>query len=309
MISVCLPNLNNARFLEERLETLRRQTWSDYEVVIVDNHSDDGAYEILSRYAAADSRVRLSQAPREGMYANWNNCLRAARHEWVYIATSDDTMKPDCLAELLAAGRAYGEAEVVTSRPWVIDVEGREVALPREASERRWSGRRLDEGFLERRAEARAGWLFGTPTLSITQMLIRRTAFAKVGLFPTGYGSCGDFDWQMRALKLCRFYYLPRQLGSWRRHASQATPAAAAPLFRERARIAVDQLRQGTLLASPGCRVAAGISLGWSGEVIPPELGGWAGHSARVARSLGRALHGYLAMTLTRCLDAAGSDR
>lgn len=306
MISVCFPNLNNARFLDERIATLRQQTWTDYEVVLFDNFSDDGAYEILSRYAAADARVRLRQAPREGMYANWNNCLRDATREWVYIATSDDTMKPECLATLLAAARQNPAADVVTSRPWMIDEHGRDQDWPREQFERRLAGRRVDAGFLEPRAEARFGWLLCTPTLSITQMLIRRTVFDRVGLFRTEFGSCGDLDWQMRALARGRFYYLPQRLGSWRRHASQATPAAAAPLFRQRARTVVDLARRGNWVASPGCQVAAGTSLGWSDEEIPADLPVSVRRAASWARRCGRLAHPYAALLATRLLDQVG---
>jgi glycosyltransferase involved in cell wall biosynthesis len=51
-ICICLPNLNNRRFLPERLETIFQQTFTDWELVVVDNHSEDGAWEFFQEQAA-----------------------------------------------------------------------------------------------------------------------------------------------------------------------------------------------------------------------------------------------------------------
>jgi hypothetical protein len=63
----------------------------------VDNYSEDGAWKYIQELAAYEPRMRNSQAPRQGLYANWSNCVKLARGEYVYVATSGDTMAPDCL--------------------------------------------------------------------------------------------------------------------------------------------------------------------------------------------------------------------
>src|SRR5262249_49784139 len=108
-LSICVPNLNNRRFLRERFAAIYQQTFQGWELIVVDNYSDDGAWEFLQEQASRDRRIRLSQAPREGLYANWNNCIRQASGEYVYIATSDDTMAPDCLEKLTAALETHRE--------------------------------------------------------------------------------------------------------------------------------------------------------------------------------------------------------
>ena len=62
-VSICLPNLNNRPFLDERLDTIFRQSFSDWELVIFDNDSQDGAWELFQEIAARDDRVRLQRAP------------------------------------------------------------------------------------------------------------------------------------------------------------------------------------------------------------------------------------------------------
>ena len=72
-VSILLPNLNNRPYLDERMASIMAQTFEDWELVIVDNYSDDGAWEFFQQWQTKDPRIRLTQAPRDGMYANWNN--------------------------------------------------------------------------------------------------------------------------------------------------------------------------------------------------------------------------------------------
>ena len=102
LVSICLPTLNARRFLEPRMDSILAQTLTDWELIVCDSFSDDGTWEYLQQFKD-DARVRLYQVPREGMYAGWNECLRRCRGEYVYIATADDTMVPECLERMVAA--------------------------------------------------------------------------------------------------------------------------------------------------------------------------------------------------------------
>ena len=123
-VSICLPNLNNRLYLEERIATIEAQTLTDWELVVCDNFSDDGAWEFFQELAKRDARVRISQEPREGMYANWNNCVRQARGEFVYVATSDDTMAPDCLEKMVKALEENPDCDLAHCPMRVIDQHG-----------------------------------------------------------------------------------------------------------------------------------------------------------------------------------------
>src|ERR1700757_4041009 len=127
-VSVCLPNLNNRPFLEERLSTIFAQSFTDWELVIYDNFSDDGAWEFFQEAARSDDRIRIAQAAREGMYANWNNCVRAARGEYIYIATSDDTMASDCLEKLVEALDFQPDCDLAHCPLRMFDANGGELA-------------------------------------------------------------------------------------------------------------------------------------------------------------------------------------
>lgn len=226
-VSICVPNLNNRKYLPERLTTIFGQSLSDWELIVCDNYSDDGAWEFLQEHAASDSRIQLSQMPREGMYANWNNCIRRAAGEFIYIATSDDTMMPKCLERMVETLEANPDCGICQCKLVIID----ETGDPRPEGEQ-WEHYTLGSYRKELvlRRNKRFAPLDGilhsallTIYTSITQLLIRKSVFDRIGLFDTCWGSMADFEWGMRVGLTENCVYIPERLATWRIHASQAT--------------------------------------------------------------------------------------
>ncbi|MBD3305807.1 glycosyltransferase [candidate division KSB3 bacterium] len=223
-VSVLLPNLNSRQFLQERLQTILDQTFQDWELVVVDNYSDDGAWELFQAFATQDARIRISQAPREGMYVNWNNCIRLARGKYIYIATSDDTMTPDCLEKMVTALEAYPECDVCHTCLRIIDEHGEEIDNWWQFESTQFYGDLIHKRHIRKAPfDGMLHCALHMIYCSLTQLLIRRSVFEKVGLFPTARGSIGDFEWDMRVGLTCHVLHLPETLATWRRHSQQAT--------------------------------------------------------------------------------------
>ena len=229
LVYVCLPNLNTMPFLPERVETIFQQTYRNWELVVSDNYSDDGAWPFFEKLARADRRVSIGQAPREGLYANWNRCVERSRGDFVYIATSDDTMAPDCLEKMVAALEGNPGCALAHTPLRAIDEEGREVrdmsAWWAEASIFAESSGPLLNRLHVRRApfDGLLHLLGGSVYVSITQLLVRRSVFERIGGFERRWGSMGDFNWNMRASLLFDTVHVPDTWGGWRIHPHQAT--------------------------------------------------------------------------------------
>jgi glycosyltransferase involved in cell wall biosynthesis len=229
LVSVCLPNLNTLPFLKERIDTIQAQTYPAWELVVSDNHSDDGAWEFFQALAERDPRVRLAQAPRQGMYANWNRAIERASGEYVYIATSDDTMAPDCLEKLVSALDAHPDCDLAHCPLRTIDENGRDmpVAWARSPEFALSSGPLIDRRHVRRAPfDGVLHLLGGSVYISITQLLVRRSLFDRIGMFESRWGSLGDFNWNMRAALVVNTVHVPDTWGGWRCHPSQATALA-----------------------------------------------------------------------------------
>jgi glycosyltransferase involved in cell wall biosynthesis len=96
-VSVVIPVYNSAKYLRECLDSVVAQTFSDWEVVAVDDGSSDNSPVILDEYAAKDSRIKVIHKANGGVSAARNDGLAAASGEYVLFADSDDLLLANAL--------------------------------------------------------------------------------------------------------------------------------------------------------------------------------------------------------------------
>lgn len=102
-ISVLLPVRDAQDTLGEALDSLRNQTFEDFEVLVLDDGSRDGTWAVAARAAATDRRFRVLRSPGEGLVAALNTLLGEARGALVARMDGDDRCHPERLARQKAA--------------------------------------------------------------------------------------------------------------------------------------------------------------------------------------------------------------
>lgn len=107
MISVIIPVYNSAAYLKPCLESVLAQTYSDLEVICVNDGSTDQSGEILAEFAARDSRILVLTRDNAGVSAARNAGLRAASGTYVTFVDSDDTISCDMYETLLDLMQAH----------------------------------------------------------------------------------------------------------------------------------------------------------------------------------------------------------
>ena len=103
IISVIMPVYNVQQYLEETIRSVQAQTFSDYEVIFVDDASTDASLTILNRTAETDLRFRVLEQKKGGAGAARNLGLSQARGEYVIFLDSDDLFSPVLLEKLYTA--------------------------------------------------------------------------------------------------------------------------------------------------------------------------------------------------------------
>ncbi len=209
VISICVPVYNAERFIAATIEAVLQQTWTNYELIVVDDHSSDRSREIISRYS--DARLRLVVNEHNlGPEANWNKALTLARGDFIKVLCHDDLLYSECLekqAAVLTAPENAGVALVCCKRD-IIDLQGRRVwsrSCPGRA------GRRL--GRTAVRQIVRNGTnLIGEPSA----VLFRAEAARKAGLFCARFPYAIDLEYWCRLLQHGDLYYLPVVLCAFR---------------------------------------------------------------------------------------------
>ena len=105
-ISVIVPVYKAEAYLHACIDSILSQTFSGFELILVDDGSPDGCGAICDDYAARDSRVRVIHQKNQGQAAARNHALAAAEGEWVCFVDSDDAVHPQMLERLRQPQRA-----------------------------------------------------------------------------------------------------------------------------------------------------------------------------------------------------------
>jgi glycosyltransferase involved in cell wall biosynthesis len=101
-VSVLIPVFNRKEYIIDCIQSALNQTFENFEVVVVDNASDDGTWEVCQQFAALDQRVRIFRNETNiGPVRNWMRCAQEARGTYSKILFSDDCLEPDCLSEMI----------------------------------------------------------------------------------------------------------------------------------------------------------------------------------------------------------------
>jgi glycosyltransferase involved in cell wall biosynthesis len=234
LVSVCLPTYNSAGFVAEALESALAQTYEPLEVLVVDNGSTDGTLELVRGYD--DPRLRVSVNERNiGLVANHNQCIRLARGELVKFLHSDDVLYPDAVARLADVAARSAQVGLVFARRRVLLDES-------DAAARAWGeryatlhepfgpladvspGRPLFDRWLAgvlREPDAE-NWI-GEPT----SVLVRRDAFARVGLFNDRLSQLVDVEMWLRLLFFFDLGFVDEELSGYRHHTQSVSAAHA----------------------------------------------------------------------------------
>ena len=102
-VSILIPTYNRENLITETVQSALTQTYQDFEVVIVDNHSTDKTYEVCLDLAKADPRIRVYQNQENiGPVRNWQRCVELAKGEYVKIIFSDDLIHRTFLEKTMA---------------------------------------------------------------------------------------------------------------------------------------------------------------------------------------------------------------
>lgn len=99
-VSIIVPVYNGEKYLSECLESIRVQTFSDFEVLIIDDGSDDNSASIAEEFSKKDDRFKLTKIYRGGVANARNRGLELSKGEYIGFIDCDDTVEPEYLETL-----------------------------------------------------------------------------------------------------------------------------------------------------------------------------------------------------------------
>lgn len=123
-VSVIMPAYNAVAYIEEAIRSVMAQTFTDWELIVIDDGSIDATCEVVERLAAEDSRIRLMRNEQNcGVAVTRNRGLDVCRGAWVALLDCDDLWLPEKLEQQLALAAASG-ADIVYCSYGIMDEQG-----------------------------------------------------------------------------------------------------------------------------------------------------------------------------------------
>jgi glycosyltransferase involved in cell wall biosynthesis len=186
IVSVVLPVWNRAARLRRAVESVQRQTLADWELLIVDDGSDDDTPFVLEGITRFEPRARMLRQPHTGVSRARNRAIEAARGRYIAFLDSDNTWMPDFLATILPV------------------MEGRGLTAAYAAMEFHDGDRIYYRGF----GGGREHLLVGNH-IDLNVLVVRADLLRKVGGFAEDLRRTVDYDLVLRLSELTELAYLP----------------------------------------------------------------------------------------------------
>ncbi len=235
-VSICIPTYNGSAYLPECLDSALSQTYSDFELLIIDDCSSDDSVEIANTYAGRDSRIQvLVNDHNLGLVGNWNRSVQLSRGEWVKFVFQDDLVLPECLRRMLSVATSFGTPIVSCARDFIFEPntpeENRQNYLNQQAQiqasfrdSNQWSAQQCSEAALQ--------WigrnLLGEPTA----VLLHRSVFERFGWFNPHLCNQCDLEYWIRVASNTGAVHIPEILATFRVHAGAMSAYLTQTLVR-----------------------------------------------------------------------------
>ncbi len=143
LVSVIIPNYNHSQFLNQRIDSALGQTYQNFEVILLDDASNDDSFEIINSYAKHPkvSYVVVNDSNSGSVFSQWFKGIVLAKGNYVWIAESDDFCEPNFLEKVMQVFDSDNELGLVYTGSYSIDANGNTLwTSPQTGSIKKWEG-------------------------------------------------------------------------------------------------------------------------------------------------------------------------
>lgn len=224
IVSIVLPSYNGARYIEESIDSVLRQTFPDWELILVNDGSTDRTRDIMEAYAAKDGRIRvIHNDPNQRLPRSLNIGFRQARGKYLTWTSDDNRYLPRAIEVMVQALDADPAAPMVSAEMECIDESGAVTGgYPVYEDHLIW-------------AEDLVGACF----------MYRREALVKVGEYDPAKVYVEDYDYWLRLrVAMGEIKRVPDLLYQYRRHGESLTATKVKEIRRQNARLHLEYQKE-----------------------------------------------------------------
>lgn len=205
-ISVIMPTYNHARFIGEAIESVLNQTYSNLELIIIDNYSEDNTEQKVKSFA--DKRIKYFKFSNHGIIAASRNIgIKDSKGKYIAFLDADDKWSNEKLARVNNYIEKDTDVDLICHNEYLVR-DGRVIS-------------KLIYGPFRNYADL----LFRRNCISTSATVVRRIKLFEAGLFSENmdFNGVEDYELWLRLSKICKIEYLHEVLGECTIHSNSIT--------------------------------------------------------------------------------------
>lgn len=238
LVSICIPVYNSENTIKATLESALAQSYSNIEIIVVDNCSTDNTWQIINSFS--DLRIKKYKNDMNiGMAGNWNKCLLYATGVYVHFLCGDDIITHDCIEKKVILADSADDISLVFSASEIIN-ESDKVVLTRQQFKKDCvlDGKKLAKKSFNTKN------IYGEPS----NVLFKRRFVGKLGVFNVNLFYTLDWEMWLRLSMVGKVGFVCKPLMKYRISKSNGTSSLTAKKILDDDVLFIDALKKnGTL--------------------------------------------------------------
>lgn len=212
-VTIAIPTYNRSNFIAKSITSAINQTFTDIEILIIDNNSSDNTKKVVKSFK--DKRIRyIKNDINIGMMNNWNKCIKMAKGKYVMILGDDDILLPNFVEESLKIFSKYKNIGFTFSHINKMDEKGKILS--------KWGYKFFKNGLIHGENYIKTTINNLCCMTNSSSVLINKKVFEMVGYFESPFAR-NTFDLNMWIKIANRFnvYFIEKILSNYRIHKNQ----------------------------------------------------------------------------------------
>jgi glycosyltransferase involved in cell wall biosynthesis len=232
LVSIITPTYNHEKFIGKCIESALEQTYSEWEMIIIDDGSTDKTKDIIARYA--DKRIRYIKQDNAGIWKLgkiYNKALKISRGKLIAVLEGDDYWPPWKLEKQVPIFEdkdvvlSWGKAVIVDHQGEVMDIIPKNV----EKFKNNINKKKIIKELLLRNF------------IPACTTVIRKDSLLSIGgFYQPKYAPFADYPTWLNLVLLGKFYFIDEVLGFWRKHQKQVSSRMMLSMTQARSKYALD---------------------------------------------------------------------
>jgi glycosyltransferase involved in cell wall biosynthesis len=219
-VTVIIPNYNHAVYLEQRIESVLKQNYRDFELILLDDCSTDSSIEVIEKYREHEktAHVFLNQKNSGTPFGLWKTAVEAASGKYIWIAESDDWASEDFLLNLVPVLENSDAVMAHSNSFFYINGQYKLNEWWDSFQSKRWNSDYIEDGSKLLKEYGR----YKCPVINVSSALIKKEVL-KNDFYPVNFRYSGDWWFWANIFRIGKVAFISKPLNVIRVHNQSVT--------------------------------------------------------------------------------------